>query len=281
MLLNKTNHVQEGAVVGIEPKESLDEASLDSRNEGRSLKSRSSTEELEPPTSPAQNNLDASTPECRSPSPEAPLTPPPTLSPILFSLEDLKDMRKGPGSQSNSSLEGSSIRRMKAKLPSLPGSLPSSPKNGLTSSWSRDDLQIQAFRDDHRIKQTTKRPPHSQPSRATETPTYKAIAAKSVARPIASTRVASVVRTHVQELSRESCARSETALDEEAENVSLTRDETTTITTSGVSQRAEELTALREERNQFRDMCLCLGGQYVLLVSRNPQQLSSSQFHFC
>ncbi|KAL3916107.1 MAG: hypothetical protein SGILL_005331 [Bacillariaceae sp.] len=249
-----------------------------------------------------------STPECRSPSPEAPLTPPPTLSPILLSLADLKDLQQG--SRSSDDREVLIGTTESPQLPSLPGhgSLPSSPipppKNGLTSSWSRDDLRIQAFRDDQRIKQTSRRPPPPQPPRAAETPTYKAVAVKSLARPIASTRGASVdFRVQVtdatlrrQDFARDSCTRSETALDgqredhhhawnhEETENYSVTRDETTTIT-SGVSQRAEseELVAVREERNNFRDMCLTLGAEVAklkaMLASQQAVAAAPMDFH--
>jgi DNA polymerase sigma len=275
----------ESIQVSIEDALPLPIKSLGDEKAGSSAESKSS-DSVAGPTSRI------STPECRSPSPEAPLTPPPTLSPILLSLADLKDLQKGAESNVSVDRDDSMNTRVSRQLPTLPGhgSLPSSPipppKNGLTSSWSRDDLRIQGFRDDQRIKQTSRRAPPPQPPRAAETPTYRAVAAKSLAKPIASTKSASVdFRTHVmeasirrQDASRESCARSETALDgqredhhqtwvqEETENYSVTRDETTTIT-SGVSQRAEseELAVVREERNNFRDMCLTLGAEVAKL----------------
>ncbi|KAL3924577.1 MAG: hypothetical protein SGILL_000962 [Bacillariaceae sp.] len=294
------------------------ESSTVSENESVSLEAESyhadtveSPAQSTPPVSAVETTSNGSTPECRSPSPEAPLTPPPTLSPILLSLADLKDLREVPGSNSSLDQENLADKKVTAKLPSIPGhgSLPSSPiappKDGLTSSWSRDDLRIQAFRDDQSIKQTSNRPPPTpQPPRAAETPTYKAMAVKSLAKPIASTKVSNVdFRTHVmegslkrQDATRESCARSETALDgqhedlqqswaqEDTENYSLTRDETTTIT-SGVSQRVEleELATVRDERNQFRDMCLTLGAEVAklkaMLAAQQTAIPSTMEFH--
>ncbi|KAG7353859.1 nucleotidyltransferase domain containing protein [Nitzschia inconspicua] len=245
------------------------------------------------PISEASTDSKMSALDCRSPSPEAPVTPPPTLSPILLSLADLKDLH-----QDGNSTPARHKRLLSSHIMALPGhgSLPSSPvppsKNGLTSSWSRDDLRIHAFRDDQRIKQN-RRPRSVQPARPSETQTYKAVAVKSLARPIASTKAANVdFRFHVMESSlraqsgnRDLCARSETALDgeredqqtwhnEDADSPSMAKDEVTTIT-SLASQRveSEELNAIREERNNFRDMCLTLGAE----VARLKAMLAAQQ----
>ena len=281
--IQETNE-EKAEAIEYSTKSPTDESSPVSKIEDASLKTESDhvdTAELPAESEAAQ----ITTLECRSPSPEAPSTPPPTLSPILLSLADLKDLREGPGSTASQERDDSTDPNVTTKLPSLPGhgSLPSSPvlppKNGLTSSWSRDDLRIQAFRDDQRIKQTSRgTPPTPQPPRAAESPSYKAMAAKSLAKPSVDFRV-HVVEASLrrQDATRESCAHSETALEgqredqqswaqEDTENHSFARDETTTIT-SGVSQRAEseELATLREERNQFRDMFLSLGAEVAKL----------------
>lgn len=247
------------------------------------------------PRSEASTDSQMSLPDCRSPSPEAPVTPPPTLSPILLSLADLKDMQ-----HRTTSTPDRHKRSLSTQIPSLPGhgSLPSSPippqKHGLTSSWSRDDLRIQSFRDDQRIKQSRRQTP--QPPRASETPSYKSVAAKSLARPIASTKGTNVdFRLQVMEsnlrnqyANREPCARSETALDgereeqhtwhhEDGDSPSIGKDEITTIT-SLASQRIEpeELNAIREERNNFRDMCLTLGAEVARLKAMLAAQQATS-----
>lgn len=88
-----------------------------------------------------------------------------------------------------------------------------------------------------------------------------------------------------QNSNRETCARSETALDgeredhqvwhhEDADSPSLAKDEVTTIA-SLASQRVEpeEFNAIREERNNFRDMCLTLGAE----VARLKAMLAAQQ----
>ena len=144
-----------------------------------------------------------STPVCRSPSPEAPITPPPTLSPILLSLADLKALKHD--SLSERHFPSNLTKTNQQATLSGPGSLPSSPippkKKGMTSSWSRDDLRIEAFRDDQNIKQQRRQTPPLA-KRANETPTYRSVAVKSLAKPIASTKVSSVdFRTQVFESS--------------------------------------------------------------------------------
>jgi hypothetical protein len=90
----------------------------------------------------------------------------------------------------------------------------------------------------------------------------------------------------------EACARSETALYvhndiqhwhesrrshslDEADNNSVTKDGSTTITSALSQRESEEVLALREERNSYRDMCLTLGAEVaklknLLAVSRGP-----------
>ena len=224
-----------------------------------------------------ENGLNDIASNCDSPALQAPITPPPTLSPIVVSLADLKGVKQFP-----------SLDFDNATPPSGPGSLPPNspgPKNGMRSSWSREDLRIESFRDDHHIQNRQRDRIKSR--RSLEVPTYKSIAVKTLAKPIVSSREDTGSLDHEmqyvespkrkQHQNKESCAQSETALDpdqrehqdwyrEEVENNSLTKDETTTII-SGISHRveSEELAVVQEERNNFRDMCLTLGAEVAKL----------------
>jgi hypothetical protein len=215
--------------------------------------------------------------ECRSPSPEAPKTPPPTLSPILLSLADLRDLRHSTLTPERRKPRsgGNKPTRTFSDAP-IPGSLPSSPvlfqKDGITQSWSREDLHIATFRDDHRIKLKKVRQPR--PHRATELQqTYKSVAVKSLAKPIASSKSGSVdFRAHFLEASnrrdqqRESCARSETAVEgqredhqwhdsrkhmsEEIDSKSVIKDETTTITSALSHRESDDIASIRDGKCQ-------------------------------
>lgn len=223
------------------------------------------------------NGLNDTTSSCPSPSLQARITPPPTLSPILVSLADLKEVKQFP-----------SLDFDNATPLSGPGSLPPNspgPKNGMRSSWSREDLRIESFRDDHHIRNQQRDRIKSR--RGLEIPTYKSIAVKALTKPIVSSREDTGSLDHEmqyvesprrkQHQNKESCAQSETAMDtdqrehqdwyrEEVENHSLTKDETTTII-SGISHRveSEELAVVQEERNNFQDMCLTLGAEVAKL----------------
>ena len=93
--------------------------------------------------------------EARSVTPEAPATPSPRLSPILLSLDDLRDIRTGTKSVGNGDnlAQGASA--------SVPSSLPSSPvdqsKRRLRSSRSRENLRVKSFRDDHEFVRSYRR----------------------------------------------------------------------------------------------------------------------------
>lgn len=234
----------------------------------------------------------------RSPSPQAPLTPPPTLSPILVSLADLRDLKSRLSltpprlSKSTSATKARSFSAVAAS-----GSLPSSPtpgqENTLNLSWSRDDLRIPSFRDDQRIK-PRRRIPQSQRSVSESQPSYRAIAVKSLAKPIASSKAVShdfrsQVFSQVRRDSvRDSSARSETAVEgrsedqhwhhefrrsEDFDGKSVTKDETTTIMSALSNREPEEVAILREERNTYRDMCLTLGAEVAKLrVMLSAQQ---------
>jgi hypothetical protein len=216
--------------------------------------------------------------DCRSPSPQAPVTPPPTLSPILVSLADLRDLRHlSLTPERRSAGKAKSSLRTFSDTP-LPGSLPSSPvlsqKNRLTPSWSREDLRITSFRDDHRIKQKVNQP---RLSRSTDLQqTYKSVAVKFLTKPIASSKSGNVdFRTHFLDPSnrrdqqRESCAQSETAMEghhedhhwhhdsrkhlqEEIDSKSVIKDETTTITSALSQREPEEIASIREGKKQKR-----------------------------
>lgn len=211
--------------------------------------------------------------DCRSPSPEAPKTPPPTLSPILLSLADLRDLRHSSLTPERRPPRGdkNGATRTFSDAPT-PGSLPNSPvisqKDGLTQSWSREDLRTSAFRDDQRLKLKKFRQHRSH--RASELQqTYKSVAVKSLAKPIASSKSGSVdFRTHFLEASNkrdqqtESCTRSETAAEgrredhqwhdsrkhllEEVDSKSVIKDETTTITSALSQRESEDIASIRD-----------------------------------
>jgi len=210
----------------------------------------------------------------RTPTLQAPITPPPTLSPIT-SLTDLKEVKQFPSLDLDST-----------KLLSGHGSLPPNspgPKDAMVG-----DLHSKIFRDDHHIKNENIN------RRSFDMPTYKSVAVKTLGKP-SSPSLNDVRRSALNEandakreycerlfldLSRrkqdqrkEPCAQSETAVDPdqrenqewirpETDNYSLAKDETTTII-SGISHRveAEELADVQEERNHFRDLCLTLGAE--------------------
>ena len=224
----------------------------------------------------------------RSPSPQAPLTPPPTLSPILVSLADLREFKRGfsltPERKNHEVMETRSYSAAAA------GSLSNSPipvkTKGLRTSLSRDDLRIHTFRDDQ-IMKLRRRTLRTQRSTSDLQPSYRAAVIKSLAKPIASSKSvgldfrSQVIASANREVPRDSCARSETALDihredlnwqselrksEDFEIRSTTKDETTTITSAlSPNREPEEISNLREERNSYRDMCLTLGAEVAKL----------------
>ena len=225
-----------------------------------------------------------------SPSPEAPITPPPTLSPIVVSLADLKKFKY----DSSGALKR--FPSLEFESTSLP---PNSPAKGLIKkNWSGEDLRIESFLDDHSSRKLRRDKLRYQ--RELEVPTYKSVAVKSLARPEPSPRADSGSLDQGMQLiessgqrqgqRKESCAQSETAMDahrgehQDWYREELTRDETTTII-SGISHRAEseELAAVREERNNFQDMCLTLGAEVaklkVMLATRQAAAATPVDFH--
>jgi len=294
----------------------------------------------------------------RSISPEAPATPSPRLSPILLSLDDLRDIRTGAksvGAKEGFKSGGSST---------VPSSLPNSPvtqtRRRLISSRSRENLRVKSFRDDHefarsyrrnhiveedvtyrnvaagtasakakvkrsvssdRVDKATKQemplvstsrkrgPPaedicarsenevelrdESQNSAAALS--YRNVAAKSVKSvPVRSwnsirDRNDSGFPPLAKSQSRELCARSETAIEQEGrhtwqdsrrslpdntEDIAVNgKDESTTITSAMSQRESEETLNLREERDNFRDMCLTLGAE----VAKLKNQLAAQQ----
>ena len=233
--------------------------------------------------------------EYQSSSPRAPVTPPITLSPIVVSLADLKN----PAHDAAAALKRfNSLDVDPSKSLAGPGSLPpdspvkrNSRNKMVSKNWSREDLRIESFHDDH---QDDRRRNELQYDSELEVSNYTTDAAKNPARPLPSLNVGSgsidqeLQRNesfiHMREHGKDLCAQSETAMDshqaeeqdwykEEVENQSMTRDETTTVI-SGISHRveSEELAAVQEERNNFQDLCLTLGAEVaklkVLLATR-------------
>ena len=95
------------------------------------------------------NSVDDASFDCRSPSPLAPKTPPPQLSPILVSLADLQTLRTRAAPENAESPKARSYSAVTAE--SLPSSPMPTQTTTLTPSWSRDDLRIGSFTDDQRL----------------------------------------------------------------------------------------------------------------------------------
>jgi hypothetical protein len=235
----------------------------------------------------------------RSPSPQAPLTPPPTLSPILVSLADLQELNRG--LSLTPERKNPEVMETRSYSPAAAGSLSSSPtpakKKGLRTSLSREDLRIHTFVDDQNMKTKYKAPQtHRSPSDIQ--PSYRAAAIKSLAKPIASSKSVGLdFRSQVlvagqREVPRDSCARSETALEAHREDLhwhsefrrsedfdmrSTAKDETTTITSAlSHNREPEEISTLREERNSYRDMCLTLGAEVAKLKAMLAAQQATT-----
>jgi hypothetical protein len=97
-------------------------------------------EELPPPRSPVDDGDDKY--DSRSPSPQAPATPSPTLSPILVSLADLKTIHQDSLRLKQSSPEVLEIHPMRSFLSTPASSLPNSPRSkSLATTLSREDLR--------------------------------------------------------------------------------------------------------------------------------------------
>ena len=177
-----------------------------------------------------KTNLKGST-ESHSVSPEAPSTPSPRLSPILLSLDDLREIREGTQSAGKG-------RKLAEMLPpgvtlTVPASLPNSPvvhsKRPLVASLSREDLRIDSFRDEDfnrkdRYSISRSRTYTSEPA------SYRNVAAKSM-KPAAKPEPLDGFQKYPSGDARsaflskhdkpvDSCARSETAADymEESQN---------------------------------------------------------------
>jgi hypothetical protein len=256
------------------------------------------------PQEQARERLDTSSPVgethksahgSRSPSPQAPATPSPRLSPILFSLADLRNLRRSAFSEHNRTPKGQT-----QSTALTAGSLPSSPvplsSNGLTLTWSREDLRISSCRDDLQItgKQRVVQQDHAFTS-------YARVASKTFAKPLAPARRIDPKGMQISQkqdkpdakvnglglpplkpdVPEDVYAKSETyaegqgeennwndaprtSTSEEVDGNTITRDGSTTIT-SALSQRDEESAALREERNSYRDLCLTLGSEVAKL----------------
>jgi hypothetical protein len=251
----------------------------------------------------------------RSPSPPAPRTPSPRLSPILVSLADLKDMReRAPSIGEHREMAEA---RKKSQSSFVAGSLPSSPvvtaSNTLTPSWSRDDLRIKTFMDN---QLTTKAGDSLGTRRVDALVSYR----NAVMRPgpksvntakgeifstaLGEERLVPVRCISVPELDPsapkrrelDNCAQSETAIDAHAEedrwhaprkdhtgyihvrNITTTRDESAKVYAQS-PREPEELATLREERNTFRDMCLTLGAEVAKLKNILAAQQGNHMQH--
>eukprot|EP00934_Nitzschia_sp_Nitz4_P008414 Nitzschia sp. Nitz4//scaffold29_size155292//24518//28969//NITZ4_002640-RA/size155292-processed-gene-0.38-mRNA-1//-1//CDS//3329546394//8404//frame0 len=229
-------------------------------------------------------------PEPSSPLPEAPSTPSPTLSPILVSLADLRHLQDRLSlspETTNKRWSQDSGRSYASATAKEAGSLPTTPtpnqSSSLRTSWSRGELLVPTFRDDQLIKERQKtfiaRRSSSGLERQSST---RSSHGKNVPMQFPPPKPPALEVRSVAERDRlqDSCTRSETAVDsqreeqqwprdvlrpEEVDNKSVTRDETTTITSALSQREPEEVSILREERNAYRDLCLTLGSEVARL----------------
>ena len=236
--------------------------------------------------------------DCRSPSPYAPQTPPPQLSPILVSLADLQTIRTRAATESVESPKALSFSAVSA------GSLPDSPMPAssvtLTPSWSREDLRIDPFTDDQRLH--NRRRGLALKKRTSAPFSYRNTAVKSLPKArvssggdgrssfveVASREHRSGVHSAMSipdlrpsassKNESDTCAQSETAIDalsyeiplndvtrtdarENTEVTISTKDDGPAKSPPRGSAPFDEMASLRDERNAFRDMCLTLGAE--------------------
>lgn len=256
--------------------------------------------------------------ECRSPSPHAPQTPPPQLSPILVSLADLQTIRARAVPEAVESPNAKSFSAITAEsLPSSP--LPASTKT-LTPSWSREDLRINTFSDDQRLPNRTKG--FSLKKRMSAPLSYRNVAAKTLPKPRAplggegkppfedvaqsearSNRSSVRSAMSIPDLRRsissrnesDTCAQSEVTGEALSYEIPLndtmgktthdntevtisTKDDSPLKSPSRVPAATEEIATLRDERNAFRDQCLTLGAEVAKLKNLLAAQSGSSSF---
>jgi Nucleotidyltransferase domain len=253
-------------------------------------------------------NLD----ESRYPSPPAPRTPSPQLSPILVSLADLKDIRERVPILAAAQGRGFLANKISS---SFAGSLPSSPVQNSSKTLSphrtHDDLRIKSSldtplgtKDGCRVVTQRRVDALISYRNAMVRPYTKSLCGwkddneneavkhgsfnftKSLCNPILDPNAP---RKEVY-----NCAYSDIAGDNHGDddrsqqlpkersdfqNLSTTKDELTSI--SVVSQREpEEVAALRDERNTFRDMCLTLGAEVAKLKNMLAAQKGIYMEHY-
>ena len=249
--------------------------------------------------------------DCRSPSPHAPNTPSPQLSPILVSLADLQTIRTRAAPENVESPKALSFSAVTAE------SLPSSPMPAssvtLTPSWSREDLRIHSFTDDQHLHIRNRR--FTLKKRASASLSYRNAAAKSIPKSrvssggqfveVARSEGRSDVRSSLSipdsrpsvssRNESEPCAQSETAVEVLSYEVPLndtvgptsrhntevtisTKEDSPTKSPPRGQALVEELASLRDERNAFRDMCLTLGAEVSKLKNQLAAQSGSSSY---
>lgn len=205
------------------------------------------------------------------------------LSPIFVSLAELGEIRK----LAQQERQGRNETRGNTMSPSLPSSLPGSPKIP-TRSWSREDLRIPQMQDDShgfRRMQSIQSYRNSAKIGLRKTPSICShdIERSTVQRRhIDSTKFArsvSSLKSFGNEviidgsLEFNVCAQSgESALDAHEDSSHwnviprIDDDGATTISSfPSAPQETEEVTSLREERDAYRDMCLTLGSEIAKL----------------
>ena len=253
-----------------------------------------------------------------SPTPSAPPTPPPQLSPILVSLADLGKLR-------DEYLEKSDVPKVPAVGPTISRSLaPSQSRDDLRSidEWRKPDCRE---RDDHQnmghrqvdallsyrnvVAQSVPRKPPSLTSydgKQMHRDDAHQILTKST-RSIKTTRSGtrsmqnvpytpgpefpglSKSRPPMPRVLHLSCARSEGGLDgnDDASHCNVmprahtddTKDGATTISSGHSSPETEQFETLKEQRNSYRDMCLTLGAENAKLRNLLASKTCAPLYH--
>ena len=268
---------------------------------------------IEKSTNDGERTIEINSPTTSTPSLEAPRTPSPLCSPILVSLEDLKQLREQTRSIDIIAVNERLSPRRRTHNAAISGSLPSSPTPisvnpplMFTPCHSRDDLQVPAITEDHHLKSRNKILPryadallsYKNPLITRSTPRphipQKAMSDLGISEFPRHSTVVTIQpdfgsRTHNQD---SQCAKSETAIETymedlhwiespesprkvEVDNVTATKEGSMSI----ISKREIEDNVLLEERNTFRDLCLTLGAEVAKLKNLLAAQQGGLLYH--
>ncbi len=222
-------------------------------------------------------------------------TPSAPSSPIFVSLAELGEIRK----LAQQERQGRNEASGNAMSPSLPSSLPGSPKIP-TRSWSREDLRIPQMQDDnHGFRRLQSIQSYRNSAKLGLRKTLS-ICSHDIERSTAQRRHIDSIKFARSVSSLKSfgneviidgslefnvCAQSESALDAHEDSSHwnviprIDDDGATTLSSfPSAPPETEEVTSLREERDAYRDMCLTLGSEIAKLKNILALEKISSPF---